>query len=85
MRDMKTWVSVLLLSAGVLVATGFSKPAKPAVPANMEGVARYIALLKSGTAQQKAEAAYKIGQQRSSAAEAVPSLIDPCAEKFSFG
>lgn len=42
----------------------------------MEGLGRYIALLKSGSAQQKAEAAYKIGQQHASAAEAVKPLVD---------
>ena len=76
MREIKTWVSVLLLGVSVLLATGFSKPTKPAPTASMEGLARYIALLKSGTAQQKAEAAYKIGQQRASAVEAVKPLVE---------
>jgi len=76
MREIKNWVSVLLLGASVLLATGFSKPTKSAATPSMEGLGRYLALLKSGTAQQKAEAAYKIGQQRASAAEAVKSLVD---------
>lgn len=76
MREIKNWVSVLLLGASVLLATGFSKPTKSAATPSMEGLGRYIALLRSGTAQQKAEAAYKIGQQRASAAGAVKPLVD---------
>jgi len=77
MREIKNWVSVLFLGACLLVATGFSKPAKPAAtPGTMEGLARYMAVLKSGTAQQKAEAAYKISRQHASPVEAIPPLVE---------
>jgi len=78
MREIKTWVSVLLLALGILLFTGFKQPPvrSAAGSSNLEGLTRYIAQLKSGSAQQKAEAAYKLGQQHSSAAPAVQPLVN---------
>ena len=77
MRETKTWVSVVLLGLCIFLFTGFKQPVKSvAGSSNMEGLSRYIAQLKSGSAQQKAEAAYKLGQQHSSAAPAVKPLVD---------
>lgn len=79
MREWKMLFAVLLFSISSFVFTGFaSQPGKNAARATsgMDSITRYIALLKSGTAQQKAAAAYKLGQQRSSAAGAVDPLID---------
>src|SRR5947209_15520780 len=76
MREIKTWVSVFLLALSILLFSGFTLPARTAAASsNLEGLPRYIAQLKSGSAQQKAEAAYKLGQQHSSAAPAVEPLL----------
>jgi HEAT repeat protein len=41
-----------------------------------DSVTRYIALLKTGTPQQRAAAAYWLGQQHSAAAKAVDPLVE---------
>jgi HEAT repeat protein len=79
MRNCKTWVAALTILFGVVLLSGFeSRPTKTA-NANDEGegsVPRYLSLLRSGTAQQKAAAAYWFGQQRSSGAEVVNALAE---------
>jgi hypothetical protein len=65
------------LGLALLVLTGFG--ARHYVTpggSSGEAIARRIALLRSGKPQQKAAAAYWLGQQRSAAAEAVDSLVD---------
>jgi HEAT repeat protein len=80
MRKTKKFVSVLMISLGLFYSALAVQPGKNAAPsrsvAGLDGISRYIAQLKSGNAQEKAEAAYKLGQQRSSAKDAVSSLVD---------
>ena len=77
MRAFKTWLAVVSLVLGLVLLTGFgSRRTKPGSDNNMEGVPRSIAVLKSGTAQQKAATAYRLGQQRSTDLEVVNALAD---------
>ena len=79
MRMVRLLTCVFGIGIGLLAASGSTtQPGKTASArqAGMESISRYVALLKSGTAQQKAVAAYKLGQQHSSAAEAVTPLIE---------
>jgi HEAT repeat protein len=52
-----------------LVAGGNSK-------SHADAIARHIAVLRSGKPQERAAAAYWLGQQRAAAAEAVDPLVD---------
>jgi HEAT repeat protein len=70
---------VLGLAMALLVFSGFSprrfvaaSPAKPSIDA----ISRHIAVLKSGKAQEKAAAAYWLGQQKAAASAAVDSLVE---------
>lgn len=82
MREVKTWVAVLGILVGLVVLPGFgSRRTASAATESGEGVPHYVAVLKSGTAQQKAQAAYWLGQQRSSAAEVVIALADLLGDK----
>jgi HEAT repeat protein len=57
--------------------TGFGPKRSTAPQHNVEDeVARHIAVLKSGKPQQKAAAAYWLGQQRAVAANAVDPLVE---------
>lgn len=78
MRELKTWAAVLGTLAGLIVLPGFGshQTGMNAVEMGGASVAHYIAVLKSGTPQQKAAAAYWLGQQHGSAAEAVSMLAD---------
>lgn len=75
MRKMEKWLAVTAM-VSFFVMTGFaSRRTEATLPAgNLTGVSRYVALLKSGNAQQKAAAAYWLGRQRTTAAEAITSL-----------
>jgi HEAT repeat protein len=77
MQDLKKAGFSLCLGIVLLVVTGFG-PKRSTIPmrAGEDQVARHIALLKSGKAQQKAAAAYWLGQQRSAAAVAVDPLVE---------
>lgn len=82
MRELKTWVAVVSILAGLVVLPGFgSRRTKTASEENGEAVAHYIAVLKSGTPQQKAQAAYWLGQQRPSSAETVNALAALLGDK----
>jgi HEAT repeat protein len=77
MRELKAWVAVLAVLAALVFLPGFgSRRTPPGADDNAQGVPHYLAVLKSGTAQQKAAAAYWLGQQRSSAAEVVNALVE---------
>lgn len=69
---------VLSLVAGFLAAAGFawalSGPTEKKISA--EAITRHIAMLKSGKPQQRAAAAYWLGQQHSAAAIAVEQLVE---------
>jgi HEAT repeat protein len=82
MREMKTWLAVIVTLAGLMVLPGFgSHSTKMAAESGGAAISHYIAVLRSGTAQQKAAAAYWLGQQHSSAAEAVNMLVDLLGDK----
>jgi len=82
MRELKTWVAVVSILAGLVLLTGFgSRRTKTANEESGESVTRYVAMLKSGTPQQKAQAAYWLGQQRSSTAETVNALTSLLGDK----
>jgi HEAT repeat protein len=83
MREVKTWVAVVATLAGLIVLPGFgSRRTSTGPDANVEQtIAHHIAALRAGTAQQKAASAYWLGQQHSSAAEAVNPLTDLLADK----
>lgn len=83
MREMKTWVAVLAIFAGLIVLPGFGSRRTNAAPdPDMDqNIAHHIAVLKSGTAQQKAASAYWLGQQHASAADAVNPLSELLADR----
>jgi len=69
---------VLGLGMALLVCSGFTSSWHYFVPAsksNSEAISRHIAQLKSGKAQQRAAAAYWLGQQRAAAADAIEPLV----------
>lgn len=71
--------SLLVLGLGValLVLSGFTSWRAIATdhPREGEAINRHIQMLRSGKAQEKAAAAYWLGQQRSAAAPAVNRLV----------
>jgi HEAT repeat protein len=77
MRELKTWVAFVSLLAGMVFLPGFGSQ-RPKLGNNdiENGILHYVAMLKSGTPQQKAAAAYQLGQQRSSGVEVVSALAD---------
>lgn len=83
MREMKTWVAVLATLAGLIFLPGFgSRKTNPAPDPDVDqNIAHHIAVLKSGSAQQKAASAYWLGQQHASAADAVNPLSELLADK----
>ncbi|HKD15620.1 MAG TPA: hypothetical protein VKE71_13890 [Candidatus Angelobacter sp.] len=82
MREVKTWLAVISILAGLLVLPGFgSRRAKATAEESGDSVPHYVALLKAGTAQQKAQAAYWLGQQRSSSVSVVNALSSLLGDK----
>jgi len=77
MRELRQAGFSLCLGLVLFLLTGFG-PKRSANPQrSMDNeVARHIAMLKSGRPQQKAEAAYWLGQQRAAAAVAVDPLVE---------
>ena len=77
MRELKKAGFSLCLGLVLLVLTGFGakRAAAPGTGSDNE-MARHIALLKSGKPQQKAAAAYWLGQQHNAAALAVDPLLE---------
>jgi HEAT repeat protein len=78
MRGLKKAGYSLCLGLALLVLAGFGVAKRSATPMNNgdDQVARHIALLKSGKPQQKAAAAYWLGQQHAAAAQAVDPLLE---------
>lgn len=77
MQDLKKTGFSLCLGIVMLALTGFGpKHSSNPTRTGDDQVARHIALLKSGKPQQKAAAAYWLGQQRSAAAVAVDPLVE---------
>lgn len=83
MREMKTWVAVVATLAGLIFLPGFgSRKTNPAPDPDMDqNIAHHIALLRSGTPQQKAASAYWLGQQHASASDAVNPLSELLADR----
>ncbi len=77
MREVRKAGFALCLGLTLFVLTGFGSK-RSAVPlrSGEDDIARHIAVLKSGKPQQRAAAAYWLGQQRSAAAGAVAPLLD---------
>jgi hypothetical protein len=78
MREVKKAGFALCLGLMVFIFTGFGPKRNTTIASGGEtdAMARHIALLKSGRPQQKAAAAYWLGQQRSAAAGAVDRLLE---------
>ncbi len=69
---------VLGLGVALLVVSGLGpRPfAATAAKRSVDAISRHIAVLKSGKAQERAAAAYWLGQQKSAAAAAVDPLVE---------
>jgi HEAT repeat protein len=77
MRELRKAGFSLCLGLVLFLLTGFGPKRIPNPQRGVvEEVTRHIAVLKSGNPQQKAEAAYWLGQQRSAAAVAVDPLVE---------
>ena len=78
MRELRKASLALFVGMVLAVLTGFGSRRNTTSPSGGEtdAVARHIAVLKSGKPQQKAAAAYWLGQQRSAAAGAVDPLLE---------
>lgn len=77
MRELRTWLAVVSILAGLVVLPGFgSRRTKTTDEVGGDAIPHYVAVLKSGTAQQKAQAAYFLGQQHSSTVIVVSALAD---------
>ncbi|HEY6250507.1 MAG TPA: HEAT repeat domain-containing protein [Candidatus Angelobacter sp.] len=77
MRDLKTWLAVVSILACLVFLPGFGRRTKTTTDeGGGDAIPHYVAVLKSGTAQQKAQAAFWLGQQRSSTAKVVSALAD---------
>ena len=83
MRELKTWLAVVSILAGLVFLPGFgSRRTKTTTDeAGGEAIPHYVAVLKSGTAQQKAQAAYWLAQQRSSTVVVVNALAGLLGDK----
>jgi hypothetical protein len=78
MKEIRISALGLLLGLGLLIlnAFGASNPTSPGKTTRPDTITRHISILKSGKAQDKAAAAYWLGQQHVAAASAVQSLVD---------
>jgi HEAT repeat protein len=78
MRELRKAGFALCVGMALFVLTGFGPRRSTTSSSGGEGdaVARHIAMLKAGKPQQKAAAAYWLGQQRSAAAGAVDPLLE---------
>jgi HEAT repeat protein len=77
MKELRRSGSGLLLGLALLVINAFASwsPATPQKATRHEAIIRHITLLRTGKAQEKAAAAYWLGQQRLAAAPAVDPLV----------
>lgn len=75
MQDLRKAGVSLLLGMVLLLLTGFGPKRSSGSTRGGDDVAKHIALLKSGKPQEKAAAAYWLGQQRAAAAVAVDPLL----------
>jgi HEAT repeat protein len=77
MREVKTRLAVVSIFAGLFLLPGFCSHGNKTASNDNEadGISHYISVLKSGSAQQKAAAAYRLGQQHSASSQAVNALV----------
>lgn len=79
MREARNVSLVVVLGVSLLAAAGFGPKRTPTVSnaakAGEQSIIHRVALLRSGKPQQKAAAAYWLGQQHSAAAAAVDPLV----------
>jgi HEAT repeat protein len=77
MNELRKTGLVLGLGLAIFSFAGFG-PRRAAVAANRgtEALTHHIAVLKTGTSQDKAAAAYWLGQQKSSASPAIDPLVE---------
>jgi HEAT repeat protein len=78
MREIKKAGFALCVGMVLFILTGFGPKRGATVSGggDTEAFARHVAMLRSGKPQQKAAAAYWLGQQKSAAAGAVDSLLE---------
>ncbi len=77
MRKVRQAALVLCVGTALVLLSGFGSRRSVTPARGVENeVARHIAVLKSGKAQQRAAAAYWLGQQRAAAALAVDPLVE---------
>lgn len=78
MRELKKAAFSLCVGMVLLLLTGFGSNHRTASPSgpDSDAIAQHLAMLKTGKPQQKAAAAYWLGQQRSAAAGAVDRLLE---------
>jgi HEAT repeat protein len=79
MRGLGRTGLALSLAAALFAFDGFGSErfvASAGTKARAEAITLHIAQLKSGKAQERAAAAYWLGQQRSAAADAVDTLVE---------
>ncbi len=74
MREVKKAGFALCIGMIVVILSGFGP--KRGTTGETDAFARHVAMLRSGKPQQKAAAAYWLGQQKSAAAGAVDSLLE---------
>lgn len=76
MNELRKTGLVLGLGIAIFSFAGFG-PRRAATPVTRgtEALTRHIALLKNGTSQDKAAAAYWLGQQKAAAASAIDPLV----------
>ena len=82
MSEMRKATLVLSLAVAQLILTGFgsSNSAGTGSQQTREAITRHIALLRGGKAQQKAAAAYWLGQQQLCPGAADLSVVRGCPE-----
>ena len=78
MRGVRRTALGLSVLAAICVFTGIraERVAKASEAVRGDAIASHIAMLRSGKAQQKAAAAYWLGQQHAAAADAVDPLVE---------
>jgi HEAT repeat protein len=76
MREMKKAGLITILAVALAVLTGFGSTRPTEAKPTGEAITRHIALLKAGKAQEKAAAAYWLGQQHSAAVIAINPLVE---------
>src|SRR5206468_435066 len=78
MREVKKAGFALCIGMAIFILAGFGPRRSTTVPGGgeTEAFAQHVAALRSGKPQQKAAAAYWLGQQHSAAASAVDSLLE---------